>query len=147
MERFTGVTTYLPPTMIRPPLRGVNFENIAICAGLNTCTWLQQDGATAHTSYTAMPVIRQLFPNKVISRRGDIPWSPRTPDLSPMDFILWGYLKTKIYEKNPQSIVELKENIRREMLSITELICLAVWKILVTVYKHAKNEMEHIWKK
>ncbi|CAK1592334.1 unnamed protein product [Parnassius mnemosyne] len=66
--------------------------------GFNTRTWFQQDGATAHTSNVAMPVVRQLFPNKVISRRGDIPWPPRSPDLTPMDFFLWGYLKTKVYE-------------------------------------------------
>lgn len=92
----------------------------------NTRTWFQQDGATAHTSNTAMPVVRQLFPNKVISRRGDIPWPPRSPDLSPMDFFLWGYLKSQVYESNPRSIDELKENIRREMSSISERTCRAV---------------------
>ena len=73
-----------------------------------------------------MPVVRQLFPNKVTSRRGYIPWPPRSPDLSPMDFFLWGYLKTKVYHTNPRSIDELKENIRREMSRITELTCRAV---------------------
>lgn len=94
--------------------------------GFNTRTWFQQDGATAHTSNVAMPVVRQLFPNKVISRRGDIPWPPRSPDLTQMDFFLWGYLKTKVYETNPRSIDVLKENIQREMANITELTCRAV---------------------
>lgn len=94
--------------------------------GFNTRTWFQQDGATAHTSNTAMPVVRQLFPSKVISRRGDIAWPPRSPDLTPMDFFLWGYLKSKVYETNPRSIDVLKENIRREMASITEVTCRAV---------------------
>lgn len=75
-----------------------------------------------------------------ISRRRDIPWPPGSPDLSPIDFFLWGYLKTKDYETNPRSIDELKGSIRREMLSITEL----TWKILFIVYRYAKNEMEHI---
>lgn len=94
--------------------------------GYNTRTWFQQDGATAHTSNTAMPVIRELFPNKVISRRGDISWPPRSPDLTPMDFFLWGYLKSKVYDTNPRSIEALKENIQREMANITELTCRAV---------------------
>ncbi|CAK1590500.1 unnamed protein product [Parnassius mnemosyne] len=94
--------------------------------GFNTRTWFQQDGATAHTSNVAMPVVRQLFPNKVISRRGDIPWPPRSPDLTPMDFFLWGYLKTKVYKTNPRTIDVLKENIQREMANITELTCHAV---------------------
>lgn len=52
-------------------------------------------------------------------------WPPRSPDLSPVDFFLWGYLKTKVCETNPRSIYELKENIRREMSSITKLTCRA----------------------
>ena len=44
-----------------------------------------------------MPVIHQLFPSKVISKREDISWPPRSPDLTPMDFFLWGYLKAKVY--------------------------------------------------
>lgn len=94
--------------------------------GFNTRIWFQQDGATAHTSNTAMPVLRELFPNKLISQRGDIPWPPRSPDLTPMNFFLWGYLKNKVYDTNPRSIDALKENIRREMASITELTCCAV---------------------
>ena len=34
-----------------------------------------------------------------------------------MDF-LWGYLKERVYNDNPQFIVALKENIRREISSI-----------------------------
>ncbi|GBP23624.1 hypothetical protein EVAR_80241_1 [Eumeta japonica] len=79
--------------------------------GFKIRTWFEQDSTTTHAFNTAMPVFRQRFPNKLISRRGDIPWPPRSPDLSPMDFFLWGYLKTKVYETNPPSFDELKENI------------------------------------
>ena len=34
-----------------------------------------------------------------------------------MDF-LWGYLKERVYNNNPQFLVALKENIRREISSI-----------------------------
>jgi len=64
--------------------------------------------SSAHTSNTAVPVVRQLFPNKVISRRGDIPWPQRSPDLTPMDFFLRGYLKSKVFETNPRSIKNIK---------------------------------------
>ncbi|GBP13188.1 Transposable element Tc3 transposase [Eumeta japonica] len=56
--------------------------------GFNTRIWFQQDGATAHISNTAMPVVRQFFSNKVIFREGDIPWPPRSPNLSPIDCFL-----------------------------------------------------------
>ena len=80
-------------------------------------TWFQQDGATAHTARASMNLLRENFPQKLISRFGDIPWPPRSPDLTPMDF-LWGYLKERVYNDNPQFLVALKENIRREISSI-----------------------------
>lgn len=95
-------------------------------AGYNQRTWFQQDGATSHTSNTSLPRVREIFPNKLISRRGDINWPPRSPDLSPMDFFLWGYLKSKVYVNKPGSLVQLKENIRHEMAAITEIMCRAV---------------------
>lgn len=51
-------------------------------------TWFQQNGATPHTSRETMAILRDFFPNKLISRFGDIPWPPRSPDITPMDFFL-----------------------------------------------------------
>ena len=65
-----------------------------------------------------MALLRDFFPNKLISRFGDIPWPPRSPDLTPMEFFLWGYLKSKVYETDPATISELKENIVREVNGI-----------------------------
>ena len=52
--------------------------------------WFQQDGATSHTARQSMAAVRELFGNHVISRFGDIPWPPRSPDLSVCDFFLVG---------------------------------------------------------
>lgn len=52
--------------------------------------WFQQDGATSHTSNTAIEAVRELFPDRLISRRGDINWPPRSPDLAPNDFFFVG---------------------------------------------------------
>lgn len=82
-------------------------------------TWFQQDGATPHTARETMALLRDFFPSKLISRFGDIPWPPRSPDLTPMDFFLWGYLKSKVYETSPATISELKENIVREVNGIS----------------------------
>jgi hypothetical protein len=43
-------------------------------------TFFQQDGATSHTARVSMAAVRNLFPNHVISRYGDITWPARTPD-------------------------------------------------------------------
>lgn len=70
----------------------------------NSQTWFQQDAATCHTSNPSMDVKKEMFPNKVISKRGNIEWPPRSPDLSPPDFFLWGFLKDKVYSNNPKTI-------------------------------------------
>lgn len=81
-------------------------------------TWFQQDGATCHTARATMDQLRELFPQKLISRFGDIAWPPRSPDLTPMDFFLWGYLKSKVYVNTPRNIAELKQNIQQEIRDI-----------------------------
>ena len=48
--------------------------------------WFQQDGATAHTAQRSLQVLREMFPDRLISLRGDIGWPARSPDLSPCDF-------------------------------------------------------------
>ena len=50
--------------------------------------WFQQDGATAHTSRRSLSLLREMFPGRVISLRGDIGWPPRSPDLTPCYFFL-----------------------------------------------------------
>ena len=49
--------------------------------------WFQQDGATAHTANESMTIVRNMFPGYLISRFGDVPWPPRSPDLSTCDFL------------------------------------------------------------
>jgi len=47
----------------------------------------------------------------MISRRGNIEWPARSPNLNACDFFLWEYLKSKVYEKKPRTAVDLKQNI------------------------------------
>ena len=75
----------------------------------------QQDGATSHTARMSMNTVNALFPNRVVSRNGDIPWPPRSPDLTPCNYFLWGYLKTKVFETRPRTIADLKQRIQDEV--------------------------------
>jgi len=80
--------------------------------------WFQQNGATSHTARISMAVLRKMFPNRVILRNGDIVWPPHSPDLTPPDFFLWDYLKSKVFTNKPHTLLELKENIIREIKAI-----------------------------
>jgi len=64
-------------------------------------------------------VLNQMFPARVISRRANIEWPARSPDLNTCDFFLWGYLKSKVYEKKPRTTEYLKQNIRDEVAAIS----------------------------
>ena len=55
-----------------------------------------------------------------------IGWPPRSPDLTPCNFCLWGYLKAKVYEQRPQTLEALKEAIRQEVAAITPEMILKV---------------------
>ena len=80
--------------------------------------WLQQNGAIAHNANESMTIVRNMFPGHLISRFGDVPWPPRSPDLSTCDFFLWWYLKSRVYAHKPRMLNDLKEAILQEIRPI-----------------------------
>ena len=44
--------------------------------------------------------------------------APRSPDLNPCDYFLWGYLKGRVYNPLPKTLNDLKVNIKREIKNI-----------------------------
>jgi len=82
--------------------------------------WFQQDRATAHTASASMSVLRETFPQHIISHGGDIPWLARSPDLSSCDHFLWGYLKSRVFISKPRTISELQQSIKEEIAAIPE---------------------------
>jgi hypothetical protein len=66
-----------------------------------------------------MAAVRNLFPNHVISRYGDITWPAKSPDLSACDFFLWGYLKSQVSKAPaPHTVQELKHRIQQAVKGI-----------------------------
>ena len=57
--------------------------------------WFQQDGATRHTAEAILDVLRPVFEDRIISRRADVFWLPRSCDLTPLNYYLWGAFKDK----------------------------------------------------
>lgn len=93
--------------------------------------WFQQDGATSHTAKATMKLLFQMFPEKIISKNGNVEWPPRSPDLTAPDFFLWGYLKSKVYANKPETLKQLKENIREEISNISRDLCENVLKNVI----------------
>lgn len=85
--------------------------------------WFQQDGATSHVTRANRDLLQEKFPGRLISRLADVNWPPRSCDLTPLDFFLWGYAKDRVYANNPQTLDELKTNIRNVMAEIPPEMC------------------------
>ncbi|GFX80209.1 histone-lysine N-methyltransferase SETMAR [Trichonephila clavipes] len=75
--------------------------------------WFQQDGATCHIARATIDLLKDTFGDRLISRFEPVNWPPRSCDLTPLDYFLWGYVKLLVYADRPQTLDHLEENIRR----------------------------------
>ncbi|GFW42841.1 transposable element Tc3 transposase [Trichonephila clavipes] len=80
--------------------------------------WFQQDGATCHTARATINLFKDTFGDRLISRFGPVNWPPRSCDLTPLDYFLWGYVKSLVYADKPQTLDHLEDNIRRVIADI-----------------------------
>ncbi|GFU97094.1 transposable element Tc3 transposase [Trichonephila clavipes] len=80
--------------------------------------WFQQDGATCHTARATIDSLKDTFGDRLISRFGPVNWPPRSCDLTPLDYFLWGYVKSLVYADKPQALDHLENNIRRVIADI-----------------------------
>ncbi|GFU87858.1 uncharacterized protein TNCV_964141 [Trichonephila clavipes] len=80
--------------------------------------WFQQDGATCHTARATIDLLKDTFGVRLISRFGPVNWPPRSCDLTPLDYFLWGYVKSLVYADKPQTLDRLEDNIRRVIADI-----------------------------
>ncbi|GFX30903.1 transposable element Tc3 transposase [Trichonephila clavipes] len=74
--------------------------------------WFQQDGATCHTARAPIDLLKDTFGDRLISRFGPVNWPPRSCDLTPLDYFLWGYVKSLVYadKPRPQMLEKVIEN-------------------------------------
>ncbi|MEL7309801.1 MAG: transposase, partial [Pseudomonadota bacterium] len=83
-----------------------------------------QDGAPPHFHSEVRRYLNETIPRRWIGRGGqqDLflrPWPPRSPDLTPCDFYLWGYVKGKVFvPPMPNSLEDLKQRIVEAVRSV-----------------------------
>jgi len=68
------------------------------------------------------------------AKRTNVPWPPRSPDLSACDFFVWGYLKSKVYVRKPRTVDDLK-------VSIHEEIAIVPQEMLVNVMQNFEDRL------
>ena len=88
----------------------------------------QQDGAPPHWGLHVRGFLNQTFPDRWIGRDGPIPWPPRSPDITPLDFFLWGYVKDIVYRTKIRDITDLKQRITDAIATIDEAMLQRTWQ-------------------
>ena len=56
------------------------------------------------TAELTLDILRPVFVDRIISRRADVAWPPRSCDLTPLEYYLWGAVKHKHYADKPETI-------------------------------------------
>ncbi|GFT41699.1 putative transposable element [Trichonephila clavipes] len=99
-----------PQVYVETPLHP---EKLTVCNHGVQELWFQQDGATCHTAHATIDLLKDTFGDLLISHFGPVNWPPRSCDLTPLDYFLWGYVKSLVYKDKPQTLDHLEDNIRR----------------------------------
>lgn len=73
--------------------------------------WFQLDGAPCHTARPVQNYLNIHFEDRWIGIGGTLTFPPRSPDLTPLDFFLWGTLKQEVYKTKSNNIDHLREKI------------------------------------
>ncbi|KAJ4431034.1 hypothetical protein ANN_19627 [Periplaneta americana] len=71
-------------------------ENISL--NIRERIWFQHDGAPPHLDRRVRNHLNATLPDRWIGSDGSVPWPPRSPDPTPLDFFLWGDVKRFLYE-------------------------------------------------
>ena len=90
-------------------LRNALLEDIPLM--IRSQMYFQLDGAPTHYTRHVRDYLNESFPNRWLGRGGPVAWLPKSPDLKPLDYYLWGHVKTLVYESKVESRAALRHRI------------------------------------
>ena len=82
--------------------------------------WLMHDGAPAHFLLEVRRHLNEQFGDRWIGRGGPHPWPPRSPDLNPLDFCIWGYVKGLVYSSSVDTVAQLRQRVNDAFQQVRE---------------------------
>ena len=94
--------------------------------------YFQQDGAPPHYATVVRNLLDETFPDKWIGRRGPIEFPPRSPDITPMDFFVWGVIKNSVYSRKPRSVEDLRQFVIDAFANLDRDLCTKVCHSVVS---------------
>lgn len=73
----------------------------------------QHDGAPPHNGHLVNNYLQNLLNDRWIANNGPYLWPPRSPDLSVLDFFIWGAVKNKVYNETLTTMEDCMRRVRR----------------------------------
>lgn len=81
--------------------------------------WYQHDGCPAHFSLDVRNHLNNIYPNRWIGRGSLFPWPARSPDLTVLDFYLWGRLKDIVFKTRPTTPEDMLGRLQNAISNIS----------------------------
>ena len=78
--------------------------------------------------HVTINLLATKFGELVSSRNDPVGWPPRSCHMTPLDYFLWGYVKSMVYANKTATIDELRTNIEREIAAVSADLCLKIVK-------------------
>ena len=87
----------------------------------------QLDGAPPHWGLQVRQFLNDTFPERWIGRDSPILWPPRSPDITPLDFFLWGYVMDIVYRIKVRDVSDLQQRIIEALDTVTVNMLARTW--------------------
>ena len=116
------------------------YPNWTLIMMITFCNWTVLPPHPPHFHRNVRVLLNRVLQQRWIGRAAKrdnhlLPWPPRSPDLTPCDFILWGFVKDSVYVPPlPMSLSELRDRITHALQTITADMLHRVGMNLITVW-------------
>jgi hypothetical protein len=90
----------------------------------------EQVSAPPHFQRNVTTFLDETFPGRWVGRGGPTAWPPRSPDLTPLDFLAWGFIKDVVYSRKVRDLADLRQRIIEAVELITRHMLVNTWQKL-----------------
>ena len=110
--------------------------------------FFQHDGCPAHFAVIVRNYLDAIFPGKWIGRGSVFPWPSRSPDLTCLDYYLWGRLKDLVFQNRPTSrenmILRIENAIQSLSIAEVEAAVFSTRRKLQMCIDNDGRQFEHL---
>ena len=96
--------------------------------------YFMQDGARPHIYTPVINFLTSTFGTRTLGEKLNIHWPARSPDVTPCDFFLWGWLKDNLYKRYP---IPDRQTLKTHILDILQN------ELTVQMCRNACRAVEH----